>query len=685
ANKHLDQYDHVAGFIEDVAPESQVFASQIAEDFDQNLDNLEGHGAPQSCVSRDVMMTSGYHLMARTGQEEVWHQMGSSPPILTATKPKPPKQICSAKLKDTMHQRMLTFMSDVAITQAINGRYCYCERDSNSRDWEGQLVRKLERLPEVQSGVAYQRKRRYRSNLPGNALEFGKMLVQECLNYHLQGLLGERPEPLLELAGAQIKPIIKDKASINTSEELTGGTAPCCAAPTRIAKDERSTDPHIKQQVQYIHENMGHCSNENSVMVLKCGKARQVYIDAVQKLVCPSCDANKRPRLEKLSNAPATNQFNDVIGMDIFFVLGPERTAKVPMLKVACHGTGDFCELVDSINVAIGDSFRSGGSRALNGVAELARSTDMRKAAMAAYIEAGCSEKWRNHLRNLSYHEQRHQNLQEIEKSIENNPDVTPMKSQRYDHLDDVSITIKQKKDFPSSAMLASERIATFEEAKGAAVRSALLTSTNQRMRKDITGKYLLNTYNYQPYLAAERREWNDIKNADAVKVMPPVQAANIRRDPELASRIMGSRWALADKGGYPEVAGASKRQLLFLTDGAWRMAKARWTVQCHAGPDLSGLEIYSPVVGKDSVFLILQIWCTSKWALQLDYLAWRGSLVKLLKAVRGLGDAPVQSLTALTNYAKDVGFKCSIFDGCVFTFATIKDYMEWWDMRRKK
>eukprot|EP00959_Pyramimonas_sp_CCMP1952_P287298 6008572-Pyramimonas_sp.AAC.1 len=34
----------------------------------------------------------------------------------------------------------------------------------------------------------------------------------------------------------------------------------------------------------------------------------------------------------------------------------------------------------------------------MNGGTELARSIDMRKAAMAAYIEAECSEKWRRAL-----------------------------------------------------------------------------------------------------------------------------------------------------------------------------------------------------------------------------------------------------------------------------------------------
>eukprot|EP00959_Pyramimonas_sp_CCMP1952_P159829 3342962-Pyramimonas_sp.AAC.1 len=85
---------------------------------------------------------------------------------------------------------------------------------------------------------------------------------------------------------------------------------------------------------------MGHDSNENLVVVLKYGKARQAFIQAAQHLVCPSCEANERPRLAKPSKAPTTHQFNDVIGMDIFFALGPESTAKVPVLNIVSHGTG---------------------------------------------------------------------------------------------------------------------------------------------------------------------------------------------------------------------------------------------------------------------------------------------------------------------------------------------------------
>eukprot|EP00959_Pyramimonas_sp_CCMP1952_P070072 1462973-Pyramimonas_sp.AAC.1 len=105
----------------------------------------------------------------------------------------------------------------------------------------------------------------------------------------------------MELTGALMKSTIKKKASNDPSVGDEWEAAPCCAAPTSSTKDEKSTDPQTKQQVQKTHENMGQCSNENLAMVLKYGKARQVYIDAAQELVCPSCEANKRPRLAKSS------------------------------------------------------------------------------------------------------------------------------------------------------------------------------------------------------------------------------------------------------------------------------------------------------------------------------------------------------------------------------------------------
>ncbi|CAK0875279.1 unnamed protein product, partial [Prorocentrum cordatum] len=951
-NKSIQQisdFEDLAQAVEAAIPESSAFMNQ------------EGDRAERSLTNKEIVALMGSHLLTRMGQREVWSKLQHSAHLVVVTKP--PKDIYNTKLKEKIGKEMLTFISDVAIKQAANGRHFYYEQDMNSRDWEDPPIKKLKRLPDIGEDGALRKGRKYFSNLPNEATEHAKLLSQEFVNRPPHTALGDIDDSLQELVGALVRTIIKMKTTKELGKQIeeqsdhnNGSQAPmpsqhtevkctaCCAAPTTpttAPKDEKSTDPHVKQQVHKIHENMGHCSNENLVMVLKYGKARQAFIEAAQKLECPSCEANKRPKLAKPPKAPTTYQFSDVIGMGIFFVLGPESTTKVPMLNLVCHGTGhqvaiplpsrhglqirrhyrafwkrvywvprmivtdgekgfsagelpeaaegdgseikvtsatspwqagkteraggtwketfyrtrqkfntnnweDFYELVDAVNVAMGESVRRGGftpyqrifgrpfrlpekileegppslstvSRAMNGDTELARSIDMRKAAMAAYIEAECSEKWRRALQRRtrptrgttfqpgdrcyvwrsstdklptsSWHgparvikvelpstvwcsyqggllkcspeQLRHANeaevaawgqidnttkeelntenrgrrkcegltrqdqppddlevphvvppepaaddqgaasqppITEIEKGADVNPELIPMATKYCDHLDDVPFTINER------IVVIEEKINKEAEAppkkkvkkvKASVVSSAMLTNTNQRLREEITEKSLLNTYKYQPYIAAKRREWGNIKNAQAIRLLSLAETDTVRQDPDRASRIMGSRWVLTDKGGNPDEVDASKRQLMFMGDGTWRMAKARWTVQGHTDPDLLDLETYSPVVGKDSVFLILQILCSNKWTLQLADITSaftagdplgrsRGSLyvelprtgipdvedsslVELLKAVYGLGDAPLHWLSAFTKYARVIGFQCFIFDSCVF------------------
>ncbi|CAK0909173.1 unnamed protein product, partial [Prorocentrum cordatum] len=826
ALKVLGETDKMREAMEDAIPECTAFLGQLGEQVRDGDEMMETGGVPlhETTERKQVMVVAGHHLLARRGQKEAWNMIKSASPLLVIIKP--PKDIYNKKLKEKIGRDVLTFMSDMAIQQAINGRYFYYEQAS----------------------------------------EYGEMLSQEFAQGSLQNKLGDAPMPLQELTGASARAIVKakvsDLATVETKmdDEISSlQRVSRCPAPVSNNEDERGADPHVKQQGQKMHENMGHCSNENLVMVLKYGRARQAFIEAAQHLVCPSCEANERPRMAKPAKAPTTYQFNGVIGMDIFFVLGLENTTKVPMLNIVCRGAGhqvviplpsrqgqqirrhyrafweraygtpriividgekgfstgefpdaaegdgaevkvasatspwqagkteraggtwketfyrtrqkfnaknwgDFYELVDSVNAAIGESVRRGGftpyqrvfgrpfqlpekileegspslatvSRAMNGDTELARSIGMRKAAMAASIEAECTEKrrralnirsrpqrgatfqpggrcyfWRSSTDKLpvsSWHgparaiqtelpstvwcsyqggllkcspeQLRHANegeisaweqidhamkeevgtdsrgrrtyedltkqpapaeeevlddvpptappepagndqpaasleppTVEIERSSDVRADPILMGPQCYDDLDDVPITSKKALVNPDAAMPVAQRIATIEE---------------------VTEKSLLNTYRYQPSILAKRREW-----------------ANIQKDPALAARIMGFRWVLTDKDGDRNEPDASKKSLLFMNGSGWRMAKARWTVQGHTDPDLLELETYSPVVGKDSVFLILQILCTNKWTLQL------ADITSAFTA----GDP-------LDSYAKEIGFQCSIFDGCVF------------------
>ncbi|CAK0793122.1 unnamed protein product, partial [Prorocentrum cordatum] len=204
--------------------------------------------------------------------------------------------------REKIGKEMLTCIFDVAIQQTIDGKVFYYERHDHSRD-------------------------------------------REVVNGPPRLKLGDVQASLKELAGALAWSIAKEKVTgqvrenrEDEAEEEWATCAPCCAAPTMPAKGERSADPQVKQQVQNMHQNMVHCSNENLVMVLKYGKARHAYIGAAQQLECPKFAASKRPRLAKPSREPTPHQITNVMGMGIFFVLGPESTAKVPMLNVSSHG-----------------------------------------------------------------------------------------------------------------------------------------------------------------------------------------------------------------------------------------------------------------------------------------------------------------------------------------------------------
>ncbi|CAK0845527.1 unnamed protein product, partial [Prorocentrum cordatum] len=170
--------------------------------------------------------------------------------------------------------------------QAANCRYFYLEQDVNSRALEDTLISQLKRLPEILSDNAYIKDRACLSNLPGSSLDFEKMVSQVVASGPFQTELGDIPEPL------------------------------------------RGQADRLADAVQEVHENMGHCSNESLAMALKYGKGWQVPIEAAQHLARPSCVDRKRPRLAMPSKAPPTYQFGDVIGAGIFFVFGPENTAK---------------------------------------------------------------------------------------------------------------------------------------------------------------------------------------------------------------------------------------------------------------------------------------------------------------------------------------------------------------------
>ena len=87
----------------------------------------------------------------------------------------------------------------------------------------------------------------------------------------------------------------------------------------------RSTIPssdslQTRRRISKIHEDMGHPSNHTLVRVLRLGGAKRRFILAAAKHSCGACEAQKRPAGPIVSRSPNSFVFNDVVGLDLFFL-----------------------------------------------------------------------------------------------------------------------------------------------------------------------------------------------------------------------------------------------------------------------------------------------------------------------------------------------------------------------------
>ena len=94
-----------------------------------------------------------------------------------------------------------------------------------------------------------------------------------------------------------------------------------------------------RRQISKIHENMVHPSNRALVRVLRLGGAKRRFILAAAKHRCGACEAQKRPAGPIVSRSPTSFVFNDVVGLDLFFLNTYEKHTVLSM-NIVCWGTG---------------------------------------------------------------------------------------------------------------------------------------------------------------------------------------------------------------------------------------------------------------------------------------------------------------------------------------------------------
>ena len=86
-----------------------------------------------------------------------------------------------------------------------------------------------------------------------------------------------------------------------------------------------------RRQISKIHENIGHPSNRTLVRVLRLGGAKRRFILAAAKHKCGACEAQKRPAGPIVSRTPTSFVFNDVVGLDLFFLNTYEKHTLLAM------------------------------------------------------------------------------------------------------------------------------------------------------------------------------------------------------------------------------------------------------------------------------------------------------------------------------------------------------------------
>ena len=94
-----------------------------------------------------------------------------------------------------------------------------------------------------------------------------------------------------------------------------------------------------RRQISKIHENMGHPSNRTLVRVLRPGGAKSRFILAAARHRCGACEAQKRPAGPIVSRSPTSFVFNEVVGLDLFFLNTYEKHTLLVM-NIVCWGTG---------------------------------------------------------------------------------------------------------------------------------------------------------------------------------------------------------------------------------------------------------------------------------------------------------------------------------------------------------
>ena len=174
--------------------------------------------------------------------------------------------------------------------------------------------------------------------------------------------------------------------------------------------------------------------------------------------------------------------------------------------------------------------------------------------------------------------------------------------------------------------------------------------------------------------------ELDKLLKYQAVELIPPRDAEKVRNCHVQGKRILPSRFVITRKPD--EKTGVMK-------------TKCRWCIRGYLDPDLADLQTQSPTVSQEAFMATLQTCANNQWRIQIadvegaflqgDKLQrdkgelyvelppdgipglQKGTLLRVVKAVYGLGDAPRQWFQKIVGVLNNIGLRQSQLDQCLF------------------
>ena len=177
-----------------------------------------------------------------------------------------------------------------------------------------------------------------------------------------------------------------------------------------------------------------------------------------------------------------------------------------------------------------------------------------------------------------------------------------------------------------------------------------------------------------------KRSELEKLLRFEAVKIVLPTEAKKVRK---ATKRILPSRFVITKKP-------CDKEPGRYVT-------KARWCIRGYLDPDLLKMDTQAPTLSGEALSLVLQLAASHNWSLTIADIEGaflqgdslkredgdvyvelppggipglpEDTLLKLLKPVYGLSDAPRAWFTKLKNTLLQLGLKQSLLDPCLYHY----------------